>query len=279
QIGYGRAEARLRRKYPNRRGAVYGGGGRWERWFGAGARVYYGVFGRGLFQSLYRGAAGPEILEVALSAGWVVASILLLVLGILSPLLLTLGVIGIGLKILSAVAASAVEPGRKRLGWGGRSLLTLLNLAGPITRNFARSAASYRGIRQGLDAEQRRGAGLRMRGQITPPYEAKPLDERGIDELIDNMRTELARHGAHASKSDGYQPYDLLVESEWGARATLNVLTTKDDPFTIRWRMRFGGISVLRLAILVAIVGAGSILALRDGAGAAAGALLIIGWG
>src|ERR1019366_2706352 len=110
QRGYGAAEGLLLRKYPLRiagQDGIYAG----PSWIGSifgGARVYYGAFGRGLFQTVY--SAGSSHADLPLTIQWVGLSLIFLVLGEFNRLLGVLGAGGIALSMLAAAAAAASAP-------------------------------------------------------------------------------------------------------------------------------------------------------------------------
>ena len=84
QRGYGIGEGLLFRKYPLRNAdqdGMYAG----PSWIGSllgGARVYYGEFGRGLFQTVY--SAGNSYADLPLAIQWIELSLILLMLGSVS---------------------------------------------------------------------------------------------------------------------------------------------------------------------------------------------------
>lgn len=280
QIGYGRAEAMLARKYPERSSTrVYGESNWAARWFGAGPRVYYGLFGRGLFQSLYRGSNFPLAMQLPLSAGWVLASVVLLLFGAITGLALSvIGAAGILLTLLSAVGLAISAPAQPRLP-RSRWYLALLCLLGPLVRSFARISRSHLSIAKNLSPTERQYARFDTRGRIVLPLDAKPSGENGIDDLIDRTRLSLFRSGARVARSDGYQPYDLRVDTDWGACATLNFLSTRDDPFTLGWKLRFASREFLRLIALAALVLLATIAAFTSAPlGVWWAIVLLLGW-
>ncbi len=265
QLGYGYAEAMLARKYPERSGvSIYGGESWLARWFGSDARIYYGVFGRGLFQSLYRGSEFPLAIQVPLLTGWVVASVVLVLFGLMaSSALAAIGAAGILLTLLSAIGLASIStPARSRLDIRSRIYLALLCLLGPLVRNFARLSRSQVSLAKALNPTQRRQARFQTHGRIVLPFEAKPHEERGMDNLIDRTRWALAKRSARVIRSDGYQPYDLRLDTDSGARATINFLSTRDDPCTLGWRLRLASRGFVRLIALIALVVIATIVSL-----------------
>ncbi len=135
-----------------------------------------------------------------------------------------------------------------------RILLTLLCLLGPIVRNFARLSKSHVSLAKALSPTERRQARFQTQGRIVLPLDAKPSDERGMDDLIDRTRWALAKRGARVTRSDGYQPYDLRLDTDSSARATINFLSARDDPFTLGWKLRLAFRASFRLIALTIIV-------------------------
>jgi O-antigen biosynthesis protein len=154
QLGYGKAEALLERKWPEKYnagghyswgGRIYGNGvpqGLLRRW-----RVYYGRWGTGLFQAMYR-TDGPALSSLALMPEWYLVIALLAVLSGLgalwSPLLaaLPLAIAASGLLIGQAIggARRARRPTTARRGHHLRSLLltTFLHMLQPSARLWGR---------------------------------------------------------------------------------------------------------------------------------------------
>ena len=101
-------EGLLLRKYPLRdadQDGIYAG----PSWIGSifgGARVYYGAFGRGLFQTVY--AADNSYADLPLTIQWIGLSLILLILGGVNRLLGVIGVGGVALSMLAAAACAAV---------------------------------------------------------------------------------------------------------------------------------------------------------------------------
>ncbi len=166
QIGYGKAEALLERKWPEKYnvgghyswgGRLYGNGvpqGLLRRW-----RVYYGKWGTGLFQAMYR-TEGPALSSLALMPEWHLVILLLAVLSALgalwSPLLaaLPLALAASGLLIAQAVSGArrAGQATLARRNHGPRSslLTTFLHMLQPSARLWGR-------LRSGLTPWRWRG--------------------------------------------------------------------------------------------------------------------------
>ncbi len=238
QRGYGRAEAMLERKWPDRysagghvtwRGRLYGdttprhatGPLRW--------RVYHGVWGSALFQSLYEPARGDlnTVLlmpEAYLAIGFVT---LLVALGTLwAPLFLLAPalVAAAGVLALRAVSAAAKArfptPGlasRDRLA--RQALTALLHLAQPLVRLDGR-------LRHGLTPWRRRGAP----GRSLPRSRRLELwSETWIDPLdwVRTFESALVEEGAVVRRGDDFDGWDL--ETRGGTLASARVWTVVEE--------------------------------------------------
>ncbi|MCX5901330.1 MAG: glycosyltransferase [Proteobacteria bacterium] len=145
QMGYGRAEALLAPKHPERFNVL--GNSRWSgRIYGdissyiLGARpvVYHGTFGYGLFQTLY-GARASVANYLPLSFEWIMTGALFAVFGFAMPLL---GLAGAGMLAATLAwcincAAHATLP-EQYDDWRSRALITLLTFLQPVLRGLTR---------------------------------------------------------------------------------------------------------------------------------------------
>ncbi|MGH7389413.1 MAG: glycosyltransferase [Candidatus Rokuibacteriota bacterium] len=166
QMGYGRAEALLERKWPEKynglghatwAGRVYGGAAARLSW--RQARVYQGTWGSALFQSLYQPAPDTLASLVAMPEWYLVVAALaaLSALGALwAPLLAALPLLALATAAPVAVALAAAmrarfpqtpSPARRA---GLRGLTALLHLVQPLARLRGR-------IRHGLTPWRRNG--------------------------------------------------------------------------------------------------------------------------
>ncbi len=264
QIGYGRGEAILARKYPNRVGLgnrIYGGNQGWiARWLGGGARIYYGAFGRGLFQSIYRGADFPLALQIPLSVAWLVIAVLLIFVGSVSraSLLLT-GVLGLVMTVAGAIGMAWAAPLADEYSSPSvRGRLALLNLLGSVTRGWARQLPQLRPLFMDLkDPVIVNAARFEWHGRSNIALTA-PMNENHalIDRFIDTLRGALLKRKVAVVLSDGYQPFDLAVVTNAGVSAQLNILSSKDNSPTVGWKLGMRSRSIARwLLWFVALAG------------------------
>jgi GT2 family glycosyltransferase len=155
QRGYGRAETLLFFKHPSRFNVL----GQ-SRWFGRiygdlssfmasrQPRIYSGVFGRGLFQTLYQ--PPPSVIGcLPLTLEWNLISVLLLACAIVFGGAFWLGVVPLLLTctrcLASALRARVVPPFR---GWRATLLITFLIYAGPLIRTLERYRWRLRRFRE-----------------------------------------------------------------------------------------------------------------------------------
>jgi len=238
QRGYGRAEAMLERKWPDRYSA--GGHVTWRgRLYGETAprhatgplrwRVYHGVWGSALFQSLYEPARGDlnTVLlmpEAYLAIGFVT---MLVALGTLwAPLfLLAPALVGAaGVLAVRAVSAAAKArfptPGlasRDRLA--RQALTALLHLAQPLVRLDGR-------LRHGLTPWRRRGAPSRS---LPRSRRLELWSETWIDPLdwVRTFESALVEAGAVVRRGDDFDSWDL--ETRGGTLASARVWTVVEE--------------------------------------------------
>jgi Glycosyl transferase family 2 len=240
QCGYGAGEGLLWRRYPLRSGADDGIYGRasWLASLFGGARVYYGAFGRGLFQTVYPSGARSPLAELPLTIPWVAVAIALLVLGSVSRFLGVLGGAGVAITLLTAAAGALRTPLERRYaGPIARMWLWMMNLAGPIARSAARERVKWRierGAESGFFSD-----GVELDGSVVfaPPADAgaQPIEKTG---LLDGTREALVRRGVAVAVSDGFQAYDLELIVPPAIRVPLNALAEERGRVALRWRIR-----------------------------------------
>ncbi len=146
QRGYGRAEAMLQFKHPERFSAL--GSSRWNGViYGEGAvglalarpKVFHGAFGQGLFQIVYRGNQHSPWAYFTLLE-WHAIALAVLVLSIALPQLAVIAAALWALSIASAVRSAWYAPLDKGAPLWCRPLVFLLNLAQPAARAWYRYA-------------------------------------------------------------------------------------------------------------------------------------------
>ena len=144
QRGYGTAEALLKYKHPDRfnalgashwRGKIYGGDSVGVR-FG-GDVIYHGVFGTGLFQTIYRRPASM-LAAMLMSIEWQLLAVFITGLGLAIPQLFWVAVVMFCTPVALAIVAALQAPMPKHKSFWTRPLIAYLHWRQPISRGWAR---------------------------------------------------------------------------------------------------------------------------------------------
>ena len=220
QKGYGKAEALLEQKWPERynaaghlawTGRLYGRGFTLPIPFGR-SRVYGGVWGSAAYQSLYE-AAPLTLLSLPLMPEWYLVIAALAVLSLLglswAPLLWMLPLLALALAaplaqaVMAAARATFPLPpgsmGEKVQRW---VLTFLLHLMQPAARLVGR-------IEHGLTPWRRRA-----RGTTAPPARQAPLWSeiwKTPEEWIAELETAIRAQGAIVTRGSNMDRWDLSV--------------------------------------------------------------------
>jgi len=235
QRGYGTGEGLLFRKYPLRSAdqeGMYAGASSIGALLGGG-RVYYGEFGRGLFQTVY--SAGNSYADLPLTIQWIGLSLVLLILGGVNRLLGVLGAGGIALSMLVAAlgAASAPLP-RAHSGPAARIYLWIAYLLGPGVRSLARERVKWR-FEAANEIPDSNGP-VKLSGQVEfVMSEGAPSFDSAT--ILAAMRDALIRRGVAVAETDGFQSYDIELVIPPMIRAPINALR-KDASIALIWRTR-----------------------------------------
>jgi O-antigen biosynthesis protein len=254
QLGYGRAEALLERKYPEKfnlcgyiswRGAIYG---LVPKLPFARPRIYAGPFGSALFQSVY--SPGPEPLWFTpVMFEWYVGTLALLTLGGLprvwhapgTPFLLSAGALGLAATVgLCGLTAWAGVRHHSTQAWHRPRLrrVMLLNLLQPLVRGWGR---------------QRRVWGI---GNKVPVRRLHFWTSAHGREVALHRTAELLRRaGCRIDPGDGWQPWDFRCCL--GGWAEARVTTAEQYDGVLRWRWRLAPTRRTWATVLCAVVVAG----------------------
>ena len=213
QRGYGVGEGLLYKKYPLRtpqRVGLYGGAGSWLSALLGGPRVYHGAFGRGLFQSVYAGADVPWLAELPQTFEWVAASVILALAGGLSPLLGTLGCLGIIISIATAILSAVfADADGREIPAGNRVTLAMLYLVGPLARSFERERVRFSLAREAEDVPT---VPFSSRGRIIFSADGDSvIDKMDSAVLLAEMRAALVKYGLAVAATDGFKAWDLNI--------------------------------------------------------------------
>ncbi|HEV7300936.1 MAG TPA: glycosyltransferase [Tepidisphaeraceae bacterium] len=238
QRGYGEAEALLKYKHPDHfntlgashwRGKIYGGEAIGVRV--GGDVIYHGLFGTGLFQTIYRKPASLAAMML-MSIEW---HLLYGFTFLLSMAFATLGAsnpvfwIGVGMAIapmLLAIVAAIQSPMPKHRHWLTRPLIAWLHYRQPIARGWARYSVRLRAkVMKSL------GKGYRWSSDLpfdpsdpsTLRYWNKDYDRFPLLKQIgDDVRTA----GWRTRPDSGWSPWDLEI---YGSRYTkVHIITATE---------------------------------------------------
>jgi GT2 family glycosyltransferase len=254
QAGYGRGEAILARKYPERQAArLYGYGGWQVRWFGL-PRIYRGAIGRGLFQTVYPAGVGQPLIDLPLSAWWIGMALLLLLIGAADRPALALGAAGLMATAASAVFYAGRAPiERRRDNLRTRTVLTAISLLGPAVRSYARMRA---GVVRALARNAMGEAGaLSGGGSLTVTLTARGGAEKpGLDAAAQALRYALFRRGLAVAGNTGFEPFDLQILLGPVCRVALNLLGDESGALALRWRVGAAPVPMLAGAALALVL-------------------------
>ena len=271
QRGYGKAEALLERKWPEKynvaghlswSGRLYGNG--ISHLLGKPSRIYYGTWGSAPFQSIYRDAPGG-LVSLSMMPEWYLVILALAIFAALGtvwkPLLLVLPLLAlaVGLPLVQAVAAA----GRARFKsahktsvirmLGLRALTASLHLLQPLARLTGR-------LGLGLTPWRRRGAV----GLAFPRARAFKLwtDRwQAPEERLRVLEEALRTSGAVVVRGGSYDRWDLEVRG--GMLGAGRVLMAVEEHGAGRQLIRFRSWprcspSALLLTLLFAALSAGA---------------------
>ncbi len=153
QMGYGKAEALLYFKHPYRFNLL--GQSRWlGRIYGELTTavlsrrpvIYFGAFGRGLFQSLYE-APSSLLSYLPFTLEWNAIGILLFLAGLVSPRVLPIAIIPLAISIawsFGTAWSARIDP--RFSGVRARALISILTYLGPLVRGLQRYLWRLRGF-------------------------------------------------------------------------------------------------------------------------------------
>lgn len=220
QLGYGKAEALLERKWPEKyncvghakwAGRIYGNGV--TRFLGVRNRVYHGPWGSALFQSQHTTAPKAWSILPAMPEWYLLGALLLgfSALSILWPKLtlalpLFIAVVGISIAQALVSVSGATFPGAPRAKSGrlGRyALTTFLHLAQPLARLLGRT-------RHGLTFWRTR---LPCGFSNPLPKTLQIWSERWQqpEERLQGLKSQLRRNGAQTMDGGDYDRWDMEI--------------------------------------------------------------------
>ncbi|HSV13274.1 MAG TPA: glycosyltransferase family 2 protein, partial [Tepidisphaeraceae bacterium] len=234
QRGYGEAEALLKYKHPDHfntlgashwRGRIYGGEEIGVR-FG-GDVIYHGVFGTGLFQTIYRQPASM-LAMMMMSIEWHLLGAFVTILGLAFTPLLWVAVFMFFVPIGFAIVAAMQVPMPKHRHLFTRPLIAFLHYRQPIARGWARYSARLRHKVMKVKKEAR---GYKRPGGL--PFD--PLDSQTLRYwsheqervgLIKQITTEVKSAGWRMRLDSGWGEWDMEI---YGSRYVKVRLTTASE--------------------------------------------------
>ncbi len=289
QKGYGKAEALLYFRHPQRfnalgyarwRGRIYGG-------FSAMVSlrrplVYAGVYGRGLFQTLYQ-PPSSFLAYLPFTLEWNVGAAIFLAFAVArggwawlgaAPALVTWA------SCLDAALRARVDAQAK--GVRGRALIAVLTYLGPLLRCLER----YRWWARGLsaaepdDGDEGRALPVSWRQRA---FSVSFWTETGLEKeaILEGVREIAAARKYFVVVDQGWSDWDLEVQGGLWSRARIVVATEYHggEGRVLRVKCTLGGSLLTRLgvggAVLMAIAGAGLGAPALAAAGAAGGVLVL----
>ncbi len=217
QRGYGHAEGMLFRKYPYRQDSIYADSEWFAHWFGAGSRIYYGAYGRGLFQTIYPRLPLPMAAQLPLTVNWIVIAVLLALAGNFNRIFGFLGIAGLVVTLVCAVAGALRSEG-KPAGFASKLILSALWVLGPLLRSGEREWVKWRFVPDASSAGE--SASTRLTGtiplversptsaQLVPHGEAEPPDIVG---MIEVLHAALIRRGLTVARGSSFDAFDLQI--------------------------------------------------------------------
>jgi cellulose synthase/poly-beta-1,6-N-acetylglucosamine synthase-like glycosyltransferase len=234
QMGYGKAEALLYFKHPYRFNML--GQSRWlGRIYGELTNavlsrkpvIYFGTFGRGLFQSMYE-PPSSLLAYLPFTLEWNMIGILLFLAGLVSPTMLPLAMIPLGVSVAWAVGTAIgarVDP-----RFGGvrtRGLIALLTYLGPLVRGMQRYLWRARGH---ADVEQIEMPGRRAPNRIDwlrLAYVLRYWSEQGHEKegLLGGLMEFLIPRKYLIAMDPGWNPWDLEIYRGIWTKARVAVAT------------------------------------------------------
>jgi O-antigen biosynthesis protein len=234
QMGYGRAEAMLFRKYPDRFNSL--GNAKWAGRIYGGIRaslatskgfIYYGPFGSGLFQRVYH-APHSWLADLPLSLEWNILTALLLLGGGLSSLFLTLGLLS-GLAsgwfvVQQARATDVPVTHHRQLG---RTLVGALQYIQPLARGWARLRCV---LREHPQQRHRASWWRRFRGLLWGAWRQQAVlsywTDTGVEKgaILQPLLQQLHEAGYPTFTDSGWKPWDLTVDGQLWSRIPLDVV-------------------------------------------------------
>jgi glycosyltransferase involved in cell wall biosynthesis len=286
QMGYGKAEALLYFKHPYRFNLL--GQSRWlGRIYGELTSavlsrrpvIYFGAFGRGLFQSMYE-APSSLLSYLPFTLEWNAIGILLFVAGVVSPRILPIAALPLAVSVAWAIGTAAtarIDP--RFTGLRARCLVALLTYLGPLVRGLQRYLWRLRGV---TVIEQVRTAGLRTSPQVdvrartfVQRYWSDASHEK--EAFLGAVMDFLIPRKYLIAVDPGWNRWDMEIFRGIWSKAQVTVATENHGGskrlLNVRSRIRLTRVSQLSLGLFAALTAVGVFFRIPEvvGVGAALG--------
>jgi O-antigen biosynthesis protein len=287
QMGYGKAEALLYFKHPYRFNLL--GQSRWlGRIYGELTTavlsrrpvIYFGAFGRGLFQSLYD-APSSLLSYLPFTLEWNAIGILLLLAGLVSPRMLPVAIIPLAISIAWSIGtawSARVDP--RFSGIRTRLLIAFLTYLGPLMRGLQRYLWRLRGFtvleeRVPPDGPRQPANVDLPRGAFVLRYWSEESHEK--ESLLGGVMEFLIPRKYLIAVDPGWNRWDLEIFRGIWAKARVTVATENHGGtkrlLNVRSELRLTRVSQLTLGFFAILVSVGLIFEIPEvtGVGSALG--------
>jgi glycosyltransferase involved in cell wall biosynthesis len=276
QRGYGKAEALLYFKHPYRFNML--GQSRWlGRIYGDSLSgllsrrpvIYYGAFGRGLFQTLYE-PPSSLLSYLPFTLEWAVVSLFLCLCAIVSGRYILPSFIPLAISWTAAGALAWYRKLDSRYDDAqSRFLLALLIYLGPLLRSYERYKWRLRGL---ADVEPVRFAEPRQRpdGWFATEFRVGYWTDRGIEKesLIRALMDFLLPRKYLIDVDRGWNDWDIEVHRGAFARSEIAVAVENHGGnkrlLRVRCRQRLSGVAKLTLGACALLVVAGAVFSVPE---------------
>ncbi|MGH7773465.1 MAG: glycosyltransferase [Candidatus Binatia bacterium] len=279
QMGYGKAEALLYFKHPYRFNLV--GQPRWlGRIYGDLSSflisrrpvIYSGVFGRGLFQTLYQPPCS-FISHLPLTLEWNAAAILLLGCALLFGGYLWLGIIPFLISLVKCVVSvleARIDP--RFRGLRARLLVALLTYLGPLVRSLERYRWRIRRLREAKAIDfnvpmQKPRISLFERAFFLSYWTEEGLEKETLLHGIVNF---LLPRKYLITTDQGWSGWDLEIYQGSWARAQIKIASEnhggKKRLLRVRCALRMSRLSVMTLVAYLPLAALGFVLGMPQAA-------------
>jgi glycosyltransferase involved in cell wall biosynthesis len=283
QMGYGKAEALLYFKHPYRFNLL--GQSRWlGRIYGELTTavlsrrpiIYFGAFGRGLFQSMYE-APSSLLSYLPFTLEWNAIGILLFLAGLASPRVLPIVALPLAVSIAWAIGTAATARIDPRFsGVRARALVALLTYLGPLVRGVQRYLWRLRGVSV---IEQVRAVGTRPAPRVDLPartfvqrYWSEDSHEK--EAFLGAVMDFLIPRKYLIAVDPGWNRWDLEIFRGIWSKARVTVATENHGGtkrlLNVRSQIRLTRVSQLSLGLFAVLTAVGVVFRIPEVIGVAA---------